>query len=164
MREMNKFDCDTCKHYEGIGWGSHVCENCTNFDKYESNERTKGGFEQRGQQIGALVDSKQAQYGDAVSASHKVMLELFPQGVPVDKLGDMLLIVRIIDKLCRLTRGNGEGGEDAWADIAGYGLLGMRHREQVESVEQMNTNESETTRVLEKVAKLPWWEAEDIAP
>ena len=88
-------------------------------------------FEQRGQKIGALVDSKQAQYGDAVSASHKVMLELFPQGVPVDKLGDMLLIVRIIDKLCRLTRGNGDGGEDAWADIAGYGLLGMRHREQL---------------------------------
>ena len=121
-------------------------------------------FEKRGQKIGALVDSKQAQYGDAVSASHKVMLELFPQGVPVDKLGDMLLIVRIIDKLCRLTRGNGEGGEDAWADIAGYGLLGMRHREQVEAVEAMNTNESETTRVLERVAKFPWLEMEDIAP
>ena len=104
-------------------------------------------FEQRGQKIGALVDSKQAQYGDAVSASHKVMLELFPQGVPVDKLGDMLLIVRILDKLCRLTRGNGEGGEDAWSDIAGYGLLGMRHREQVEAVEQMNTNESEPLTV-----------------
>ena len=100
-------------------------------------------FEQRGQKIGALVDSKQVQYGDAVGASHKVMLELFPQGVPVDKLGDMLLIVRIIDKLCRLTRGNGEGCEDAWADIAGYGLLGMRHREQVEAVEQMNTNKGE---------------------
>ena len=153
MLEMNKFDCDTCKHYEGIGWGSHVCENCTDFDKYESNERTKGGFEQRGQKIGALVDSKQAQYGDAVSASHKVMLELFPQGVPVDKLGDMLLIVRILDKLCRLTRGNGEGGEDAWADIAGYGLLGMRHREQVEAVEEMNTNESEQTLLDQLLAK-----------
>ena len=73
--------------------------------------------------------------------------------------------MRIIDKLCRLTRGNGEGGEDAWADITGYGLLGMRHREQVEAVEQMNTDDSETTRVLERVAKqLPWWEAEDVAP
>ena len=109
-------------------------------------------FEQRGRKIGALVDRKQAQYGDAVSASHKVMLELFPQGVPVEKLGDMLLIVRIIDKLCRLTRGNGEGGEDAWADIAGYGLLGMRHREQVEAVEGMNTNKGEPL-TLEDVLK-----------
>ena len=140
---MNKFDCDTCRHYEGIGWGSHVCEKCTDFDKYESNERPKGGFEQRGQTLGALVDSKQAQYGDAIQASEEILRVLYPGGVPANKEGDMLLIVRIIDKLCRLTRGNGEGGEDAWADIAGYGLLGMRHREQVEAVEQMNTNESE---------------------
>ena len=104
-------------------------------------------FEQRGQNIGALVDSKQAQYGDAIQASEEILRVLYPCGVPANREGDMLLIVRIIDKLCRLTRGNGEGGEDAWADIAGYGLLGMRHREQVEAVEQMNTNESEPLTV-----------------
>ena len=153
MLEMNKFDCDTCKHYEGIGWGSHVCENCTDFDKYESNEMVKGGFEQRGQKIGALVDSKQAQYGDAIQASEEILRVLYPDGVPANKQGDMLLIVRIIDKLCRLTRGNGEGGEDAWADIAGYGLLGMRHREQVEAVEAMNTNESEQTLLDQLLVK-----------
>ena len=109
-------------------------------------------FEQRGQQIGALVDSKQAQYGDAIQASEEILRVLYPDGVPANKEGDMLLIVRIIDKLCRLTRGNGEGCEDAWADIAGYGLLGMRHREQVEAVEQMNTNESEQT-LLDQLLK-----------
>ena len=153
MREMNKFDCDTCKHYEGIGWGSHVCENCTDFDKYESNERTKGGFEQRGQKIGALVDSKQAQYGDAIQVSEEILRVLYPDGVPANKQGDMLLIVRIIDKLCRLTRGNGEGGEDAWADIAGYGLLGMRHREQADAVERINPSATEE-EVIEFLRKL----------
>lgn len=110
-------------------------------------------FEQRAQKIGALVDSKQAQYGDAVTASEEIIRVLYPNGVPADKTGDMLLIVRIIDKLCRLMRGNGEGGEDAWADIAGYGLLGMRHREQVEAVERMNTNESEQTMLDQLLTK-----------
>ena len=107
-------------------------------------------FEQRGQTIGALVDSKQAQYGDAIQASEEILRVLYPDGVPANREGDMLLIVRIIDKLCRLTRGNGEGGEDAWADIAGYGLLGMRHREQVEAVD---TNESEQTLLDQLLAK-----------
>ena len=83
---VEKKECDTCN-----GWGGEKCVECSkDYDKYEP---AIGGetmtFEQRGQKLGALVDSKQAQYGDAVSASHKVMLELFPQGVPVDKLGDM---------------------------------------------------------------------------
>ena len=110
-------------------------------------------FEERGNKIGALVDSKQAQYGDAIQASEEILRVLYPEGVPANREGDMLLIVRIIDKLCRLTRGNGEGGEDAWADIAGYGLLGMRHREQVEAVEEMNTNESEQTLLDQLLAK-----------
>ena len=110
-------------------------------------------FEQRGQEIGALVDSKQAQYGDAIQASEEILRALYPDGVPANKTGDMLLIVRIIDKLCRLTRGNGEGGEDAWADIAGYGLLGMRHREQVEAVERINTSATEE-EVIELLRKL----------
>ena len=144
---VEKKECDTCN-----GWGGEKCVECSkDYDKYEP---AIGGetmtFEQRGQKIGALVDSKQAQYGDAIQASEEILRVLYPEGVPANREGDMLLIVRIVDKLCRLTRGNGEGGEDAWADIAGYGLLGMRHREQVEAVD---TNESEQTLLDQLLAK-----------
>ena len=149
---MEKKECDTCAN-RGNGWGGEKCVECKDYDNYKP---AIGGetmtFEQRGQQIGALVDSKQAQYGDAIQVSEEILRVLYPDGVPANKQGDMLLIVRIIDKLCRLTRGNGEGGEDAWADIAGYGLLGMRHREQVEAAEQTNTNESEQT-LLDQLLK-----------
>lgn len=83
-------------------------------------------FEERGQKLGRLVDKKQAQYGDAITASEQIMSILFPEGIPKEKLKLSLLMVRMIDKLCRLSRGNGEGDEDAFGDIAGYGLLGQR--------------------------------------
>ena len=83
-------------------------------------------FEERGQKLGKLVDDKQAQYGDAITASEQIMNILFPEGIPKNKVKLSLLLVRIVDKLCRLSRGNGEGDEDAFGDIAGYGLLGQR--------------------------------------
>lgn len=83
-------------------------------------------FEERGQKLGKLVDDKQAQYGDAITASEQIMNILFPEGIPKEKVKLSLLLVRIVDKLCRLSRGNGKGDEDAFGDIAGYGLLGQR--------------------------------------
>lgn len=83
-------------------------------------------FEDRGKKLGQLVDKKQAQYGDAITASEQIMNILFPEGIPKEKVKLSLLIVRIVDKLCRLSRGNGKGDEDAFGDIAGYGLLGQR--------------------------------------
>lgn len=83
-------------------------------------------FEERGKKLGKLVDDKQAQYGDAITASEQIMNILFPEGIPKEKIKLSLLIVRIVDKLCRLSRGNGKGDEDAFGDIGGYGLLGQR--------------------------------------
>lgn len=88
---------------------------------------TDGKFEAAGREIGALVDNKQAQYGDTISAVDDIMAILYPNGVPKEKMRDMLLIVRILDKVCRLTSSNGKGGESPFNDISGYGLLGAKH-------------------------------------
>lgn len=80
-------------------------------------------YENRGQQIGKLVDTKNQQYGDAFNQAGRVLSVLYPDGVEPDQYRDMLAVVRVIDKLFRVANGK-QGDEDPWMDIAGYGLLG----------------------------------------
>lgn len=85
-------------------------------------------YEQRGQDIGVLVASKQRQYGDSAGKSGDIMRTLYPHGVAPHQMDDALLTVRVIDKLSRIAQrgedGKDLGGESPWKDIAGYGLLG----------------------------------------
>lgn len=79
-------------------------------------------------EIGALVTSKQAQYGDSVSKSGRILEILYPEGVQTHQYQDALMVVRILDKLSRIAQrgpdGQDLGGESPYRDIAGYGLLG----------------------------------------
>lgn len=85
-------------------------------------------FADLGQELGELVDSKQLQYGDSVGKAPRILQILYPNGIPVHAYPDALLVVRVIDKLSRITQRGGDGqdlgGESPWRDIAGYGLLG----------------------------------------
>ena len=84
-------------------------------------------YEKAGQEIGALVDNKQQQYGDMISAMGPLLLILYPNGIKPEQYNDLAIIVRMLDKIGRLTRGNGKGDEDAWQDLCGYSLLGSVH-------------------------------------
>lgn len=119
-----KFYC-----YMDSAVGRHIHEDeCTeNETPPVAAKAPAGKFESAGREIGALVDTKQAQYGDAISAVDDIMAILYPNGIPKEKMRDMLLIVRMLDKICRLSLGNGEGGESPFKDISGYGLLGAKH-------------------------------------
>ena len=78
-----------------------------------------------GHNLADFVVSKNLAYGDAVTVSEAVMLALFPDGIPPEKIGDALLMVRTIDKLCRIARGDKTAfGESPWSDVGGYGVLG----------------------------------------
>lgn len=81
-------------------------------------------YEQAGQEIGKIVDSKQAQYGDMISAMGPILRILYPSGISPAQYDDLALVVRIMDKVGRITRGNGKGNESPYLDLAGYGLLG----------------------------------------
>ena len=83
-----------------------------------------GDYERRGQEIGALVDEKNLQYGDSTNKTGQILAILYPDGVMPEQYRDMMLITRMLDKLNRIANGN-QGEENAWGDIAGYGLLGM---------------------------------------
>lgn len=80
-------------------------------------------YEELGAEIGKLVETKQAAYGDAFGKSGEVMRILYPDGIPVEKLDDALTVVRVLDKLFRIATSRDALGESPWRDIAGYALL-----------------------------------------
>lgn len=82
-----------------------------------------GTYELIGANIGALVDRKQAAYGDSFHASVPILTALYPDGIPVSQYPNALAIVRVVDKLKRIATDNDPMGESPWADIAGYGIL-----------------------------------------
>ena len=82
-----------------------------------------GKYEALGKAIGALVDEKNLQYGDAFNRGGCILEILYPDGVRPDQYRDMLGVIRVIDKLFRVANGK-QGRENPWQDIAGYGLLG----------------------------------------
>ena len=93
-------------------------------------------FEQKGLEIGQLVNKKQLAYGDSISKAYKLMqiyLENYDNGndtytIPKSLLKHILLQVRIIDKQNRIFN-NPDGDlmeENPYADTVGYSLLGMR--------------------------------------
>jgi len=85
-------------------------------------------YHELGKKLGDLVESKQRQYGDSVGKSGKILTVLYPSGVKIHQYDDMLLTVRVLDKLSRISQRGPDhkdlGGESPWKDIAGYGILG----------------------------------------
>lgn len=91
-------------------------------------------FKQLGSEVGSIVDEKQSAYGDSFTKSVVIMQELLRDYydyereayiIPLDLLRHMLAIVRVLDKLSRISS-NPAGdrmGESPWGDIAGYALL-----------------------------------------
>lgn len=77
------------------------------------------------QSVAATVKKKQAAYGDAFGKSGEVMRILYPQGIPPEKMGDALTVVRVLDKLFRIATDRDALGESPWRDIAGYALLAV---------------------------------------
>lgn len=81
-----------------------------------------GLYESLGSRLGSLVDRKREQYGDSFHTFNHLLDVLYPDGISSDQYSDALAIIRVLDKLCRISRGN-QGDENAWNDIAGYAIL-----------------------------------------
>lgn len=93
-------------------WG---CEYC--------GEKVSSRYIKKAMELGKLVETKQEQYGDSWGKAGKILAILYPDGVKPEQYHTFLGIVRVLDKICRLAAGN-KGDENAWEDLAGYGLLG----------------------------------------
>jgi len=79
-----------------------------------------------GAEIGSLVATKQAAYGDSFGKSGKVVQILYPHGIASEQIDDSLTIVRMIDKLFRIATDKDALGEDPYRDVLGYSVLSIR--------------------------------------
>lgn len=79
-----------------------------------------------GTKLGETVAHKNRCYGDAHIKTGEILEILYPHGIPKCYYHRVLLMVRICDKLCRISVAAPEDVEDPFMDIAGYGLLGAK--------------------------------------
>lgn len=116
--------CQTCGNplevTPGPGRWNMYCGQCDETRVYADGT---GAYVEKAREIGELVERKQKEYGDSWGKAGRILEILYPDGVRPDQYHTFLGITRVIDKLCRLANGN-QGEENAWEDLAGYGLLG----------------------------------------
>ncbi len=84
-----------------------------------------------------LLEKKQKSYGDAFGSMEAVFKILYPNGISPYQYGDLLTVVRMLDKVFRIANMPPEGkdvmGEEPYKDIAGYALLALE-REKAKDV------------------------------
>lgn len=93
-----------------------------------SETRIETEYAEIASDIAALVARKQLAYGRAAEKVSKIMRILYPDGVPAKAFDSSLLVVRVLDKICRIAtaQGNTDGmSESPWRDILGYSLLAI---------------------------------------
>jgi len=76
--------------------------------------------------LAELIERKNRAYGDSVTRSANILAILYPEGVKPTDYSDLLLVVRVLDKLSRIATDKDALEETPWRDISGYGLLGWR--------------------------------------
>ncbi len=92
---------------------------------------SEGRYARRGRELGALVEEKNAAYGDAGMVVAGCMKLLYPNGISFDQITDALYTVRVMDKLCRIANRKNAFGENPWSDVGGYGILCSVNEERV---------------------------------
>jgi len=85
-------------------------------------------------ELGSTLVEKNRAYGDSVNKNQAILRALYPDGVKPDQFQDFLFIVRMMDKVARICRGdNTTFNEDAWFDLAGYAVLRMAQNQTEET-------------------------------
>ncbi len=78
-------------------------------------------------ELGVMLEEKNQKYGDAFDRTSDLFKIFYPNGIKQDQYDDALLLVRIFDKMMRIASGNANAfNEDAYKDIAGYAMLGLK--------------------------------------
>lgn len=73
--------------------------------------------------VAELVLQKQKEYGNGVLRSNRMMLQLFPDGIPAAKYRDAFTLVRLMDKISKIAADENSATGEPWRDIAAYSLL-----------------------------------------
>jgi hypothetical protein len=84
--------------------------------------------------IELLVENKNQSYGDSVGKCAKFLRIVCPDGIPTNIYHRAHILIRCIDKICRLFSPTikKHEAEDAWRDIAGYAWKGIQLEQDTE--------------------------------
>ncbi len=105
-----------------------------------ANEKFYNAVKQVSSEISELLAQKNEAYGDSFHSTGKVMAILYPDGIPANKVKDALIIVRILDKITRIAKGNKAAfGESPYRDICGYSTLELADEFLEEQSDKQNT-------------------------
>jgi len=74
-------------------------------------------------ELSQMLEEKNKSYGDSYGRCHKILNELWPNGVEFKDYHKLLAVTRVIDKLFRIANDEKAFSEDPWRDIAGYAML-----------------------------------------
>ena len=93
-------------------------------------EVVKEQYDVQGAKLIELLKKKRDAYGDNLTSGATFLHLFYPDGIPVAAYKDLLIMVRVLDKLFRLANqhrhdDSGDGffdDESPWWDVAGYGL------------------------------------------
>ena len=119
---------------------------------------TNKSFTELANGIGKLVEEKNKAYGSAFDRAGDFLRVLYPEGIKPDQYKDMLCIVRVFDKLMRIAtsyEGTEEKKVQAYSDLSGYGLLGLRsslEEQQTAALKNNKDQEEKLKKALEYVS------------
>jgi hypothetical protein len=116
-----------------------VCKVVSNFP-LAGYSRHMGKYQDLATKIGALVDEKNAAYGNSFGEVGEFLKILYPTGIPPEAYTDALCIVRIFDKLKRIATNKDAFGESPYQDIVGYALLGTQKNNEARETQTSSGN------------------------
>ena len=91
-----------------------------------SEPSNPSGFYDIASNLAEMLTDKNRKYGDSYARMAHVLPIFYPDGVPGEHLLDAVFILRIIDKLMRISSAQKDDDEDPVVDIAGYAILRIR--------------------------------------
>lgn len=94
-------------------------------------------IERVAEEMVGLLKEKNKAYGNSIYTATEIMKLLYPDGINVDQIDEALILVRILDKFSRITKGDKKAfGEDPWRDIVGYSIL-QSAKNDIKSMEEL---------------------------
>jgi hypothetical protein len=95
-----------------------------------SPEVYKKWFVEAGEVISSMLGDKRDSYGDNLIVSGQFLKLLYPEGIPANAYPEVLVIIRLFDKLMRIANQHRSPElwteqETPWLDVAGYAIAIM---------------------------------------
>lgn len=81
--------------------------------------RNNDKYKKLGEKIGSLVDEKNQAYSNSYNETGQILKLLYPNGIMTENYKDMIVLIRMIDKMKRLATSKEAFKENPYKDLIG---------------------------------------------